>query len=158
MNLNATLFGQMITFTIFIWFCMKFVWPYIVKAMEERETKIADGLAAAERGQHDLELAQHRISKQFREAKVKASDIIVQAQQRSNQIIEEAQQRAREEGDRLIAVAHTEIEQERQRAKQKLRRDTVDLAIYGAEKILERDIDDAAHAQMFDKLIAEIDD
>ncbi len=158
MNLNATLLGQMITFTVFVWVTMKYVWPFIVKALQERQQKIADGLAAAERAERDLELAQHRIAQQLRDAKVQAAQIIEQAKKRSGLLVEEAKHRAQEEGDRLVAMAHAEIQQEQQRSRLELRKETVNLAIAGAEKILEQNIDDKAHANMFDKLIAELEE
>lgn len=157
MDLNATLLGQILTFTVFVWFTMKYVWPPIVSAMEERKKKIAEGLAAAERGHRDLELAQHRIAQQLRDVKAQASDILDQAHQRGVQIIEEAKNKAREESQRIVALAHTEIAQEHERIRQILRKETVELAISGAEKILESQIDSQQHAMMVKKLTAEIE-
>lgn len=156
MDINATLLGQLITFTIFVWFTMKYVWPPIIKAMQEREKRIADGLAAAERGKHDLELAQHKISEQLRDTKIHAAEILDQANKRAGQIIEEAKQRAREEGERLLAIAHSDIEQEMQAARQKLRGEVAKLAIAGAEKILTHSIDSATQQDLVKQLITEI--
>ena len=113
MNINLTLIGQSITFLIFVWFCMKFVWPFIRKAMDERTQQIAEGLSAAERAHRDLELAKDKVSSQLKDAKVEAASIIEQANRRAAQIIDEAKDRAREEGDRIKASAQAEIEQER---------------------------------------------
>jgi F-type H+-transporting ATPase subunit b len=121
MNINATLIGQIITFAIFVAFCMKFVWPHLLGAMAEREKKIADGLDAANRATRDLELAQQKAGDQLRESKEKAAEIIEQANKRANQIIEEAKDAAREEGSRLQAAAQAEIEQDVNRAKEGLR-------------------------------------
>lgn len=156
MEINATLIGQMITFAVFVWFTMKYIWPHIIKAMQEREKRIADGLAAAERGQHELELAQHKASDQMRDAKIHAAEILEQANKRANQIIEEAKERAREEGERLLAMAHSDIEQEMQLAREKLRNEVASLAIASAEKILERSVDPRVQSELVGKLITEI--
>lgn len=156
MDINITLFGQMITFGVFIWFTMKYVWPHILKSMQEREQRIADGLAAAQRGQHDLELAQHKATEYLRDAKIQAAEILEHANKRGNQIIEEAKERAREEGERLLVVARADIEQEFQMAKQKLRAEAANLAIFGAEKVLARSVDAATQHDLVEKLIAEI--
>lgn len=148
MNLNATLFAQLVVFFILAWFTMKFVWPPIVKALDERATKIADGLAAAERGKHDLELATKRSAESLREGKEKAADLLAQAEKRAAQIIEEAKANAKVEADRVIAGAKAEIEQEALRAKEALRDKVTTLAIAGAEKILRREIDAKAHADL----------
>lgn len=156
MEINATLIGQMITFIVFVAFTMKFVWPPIMKAMQEREQKIADGLAAADRGKHELELAQHKAIEQLRDAKIHAAEILEQANKRANQIVEESKERAREEGDRLLAIARGDIDHEMQSARQKLRQEVATLAVASAEKILSRSIDDATQKDLVDKLIAEI--
>lgn len=156
MNITATIFGQMIAFAFFVWFCMKYVWPPLTKALAARAKKIADGLEAAERAEKDLELAQERVSEQLKEAKVEASGIIEQANKRASQIVDEAKDQAREEGRRLIAGAQAEIEQEVNRAKEQLRKQVAGIAIAGAEKILEATIDEAAHAEMAEKLAASL--
>ncbi len=156
MNINATLIGQSITFFIFVWFCLKFIWPPIRNAMAEREQKIADGLQAADRAQHDLELAKEKVVQELHEAKQQASVIIEQANKRSAQIVDEAKQQAREEGDRLKVAAQAEIEQEVNRAREKLRRQVSTLAVAGAEKILQSSIDVGAHNELVEKLAAEL--
>ncbi len=148
MNLNATLVAQLAVFFILAWFTMKFVWPPIVKALDERAKKIADGLAAAERGKLDLELATKRSAEALREGKEKAGDVIGQADKRAQQMIEEAKQAAKVEADRIIAAAKSEIEQEAARAKEALRDQVALLAVAGAEKILRREVDAKAHADI----------
>jgi F-type H+-transporting ATPase subunit b len=156
MNINATLIGQSIFFFAFVWFVMKYVWPPIMNAMSERAKKIADGLAAAERGKHEQELAQNRAKEQLVEAKKQAADIIAQAQKRSNEIVDEAKGAAHEEGERIKAAAHAEIELEVNRAKEQLRAEVATLAIQGAEKILNKEIDASSHKAVLDELAAQI--
>lgn len=156
MNINATIFGQMIAFAFFVWFCMKYVWPPLTAALAERQKKIADGLEAAERAEKDLELAQARATEQLKQAKVEASGIIEQANKRASQIVDEAKDQAREEGKRLIAGAQAEIEQEINRAKEHLRTQVASIAVAGAEKILEASIDESAHAELTEKLAASL--
>ena len=134
MNINYTLIGQMIFFAIFVLFCMKYVWPPILAAMTEREKKISDGLAAADRASKDLELAQKKAVQELKEAKVQAAELIEQANKRANQIVDEAKESARQEGDRLIAAAKSEIEQEKNRVKEELRKEVAAIAVAGAEK------------------------
>jgi len=155
-NINATLIGQIITFAIFVWFCMKFVWPHLLSAMQEREKKIADGLDAANRAERDLELAQEKAASQLRESKEKAAEIIEQANKRANQIIDEAKEAARTEGARLVAAAQAEVEQEANRAKEDLRKQVSELAVAGAAKILGKSVDAAAHAELLNKLADEL--
>jgi F-type H+-transporting ATPase subunit b len=155
-NINATILGQMIAFAFFVWFCMKYVWPPLTAAMAERQKKIADGLEAADRAGKDLELAQSRVADQLKEAKSEASGIIDQANKRATQIIDEAKEQAREEGQRLIAGAQAEIEQEVNRAKEQLRAQVASIAIAGAEKILEASIDENAHAELAEKLASSL--
>jgi F-type H+-transporting ATPase subunit b len=147
-NLNATLVAQLVVFFILAWFTMRFVWPPIVKALDERAKKIADGLAAAERGKHDLELATKRSSEALREGKEKASEVIAQAERRALQIIEDAKLQAKVEADKVVAGAKAEIEQEAARAKETLRERVAELAVAGAEKILRREVDAKAHGDM----------
>jgi len=156
MNINLTLLGQSIMFFMFVWFCMKFVWPPITEALSQRKQQIADGLAAGERGKHDLELAAKRSSEILHEAKQKASDIVAQAEKRGVQIVEEAKNSAKTEGDRLLAGAKAEIEQEVFRAKESLRSQVADLAVAGAEKILRREVDAKAHAELLATLKSEL--
>ena len=156
MNINLTLFGQMVTFAIFVWFCMKFVWPVIIGAMEERQQKIADGLDAADRAMRDLEAAKSEATDQMKEAKQEAAAIVDQANKRANQLVAEAKVLAVAEGDRLKVAAEAEIEQEINRAKEELRSQVAGLAIAGAEKILEASIDDKANRALVDKLATQL--
>lgn len=156
MNFNATLIGQMVTFAVFVWFCMKFVWPPLVNAMAERQKQIADGLAAADRAGRDLELAQQKASQQLREAKEQAAVIIEAANKRANQIIDEAKDSARVEGERILAAASADVEQATVRAKEELRGQVAALAVAGAERILKATVDANAHKAMLDKLAAEL--
>lgn len=156
MNINATLLGQTITFFVFVWFCMKYVWPPIMQALAERKKQIADGLAAGERGKHELELASKRGAGILHETKQKSAEIIVQAEKRAEQIIEEAKATAKTEGERLLTGAKAEIEQEIHRAKEGLRQQVADLAMAGAEKILRREIDAKAHAELLASIKGEL--
>ncbi len=156
MNINATLIGQAISFIFFVWFTMKFVWPPIMSALEERKKKIADGLAAAERGKHEQVLAEQRATEVIGEAKQEASNIIAQAQKRANEIVEEAKETARAEGDRIVASANAEIEQEVNRAKEHLRGQVVSIAVAGAGKVLRREIDAKAHDDLLQDLVSQI--
>lgn len=156
MNINATLIGQSLAFLIFVVFCMKFVWPPVIAALQERQKKIADGLDAANRAARDLELAQDKAGQQLREAKAQAAEIIEQAKKRGAQIVEEARDQARVEADRVKAQAQAEIEQEINSVKDALRAQVGSLAVDGAEKILGATIDQNAHAELVNKLAAEI--
>ena len=156
MNINATLLGQTIMFAMFVWFCMKFVWPPIMAALEERKKQIADGLAAAERGKHDLELAAHRSADLIREAKEKAAEIIAQGDKRGSELVEAAKIQANAESERIVLAAKAEIEQEVFRAKEQLRTQVSAVALAGAGKILGREIDAKAHNDLLEKLVAEI--
>ena len=156
MNINATLIGQSVAFFIFVLFCMKFVWPPVIAALQERQKKIAAGLDAANRAARDLELAQDKAGQQLREAKAQAAEIIEQAKKRGNQIVDEARELARVEADRVKAQAQAEIEQELNSVKDALRTQLGGLAVEGAEKILGATIDQNAHAELVNKLAAEI--
>ncbi|AOL99995.1 F0F1 ATP synthase subunit B [Cobetia marina] len=156
MNLNLTLIGQAIAFAVFVFFCMKYVWPPVTQALAERQKKIADGLDAASRATRDLELAQEKASETLRESKEEAASIIEQAHKRSNQMIEEAREAARAEGERMVAQARAEITQEINQAKDELRGQVASLAVIGAERILESSIDEAKHRELIDKLAAEL--
>jgi F-type H+-transporting ATPase subunit b len=155
-DLNATFFGQTIAMFVFVWFCMKFVWPPIIAMIEERQTQIADGLAAAEKGARSLEEAQSQVAKAVEEARVQARQIIDQANQRANGIVEEARTGATQERDRILATARAEVEQEINRARDELRGQVAAIAVAGAEKILSREIDAAAHRELLERLAAEI--
>ncbi|TDY03717.1 F0F1 ATP synthase subunit B [Thiohalophilus thiocyanatoxydans] len=156
MNINLTLIGQTLTFIVFVWFCMKFVWPPIMNALNERKKKIADGLAAAERGAHEKELAEKKAAEVLHEAKQQAQDIINQAQKRASEIVEESKETARSEGERIIATANAEIEQEVNRAREELRGQVASLAVAGAGKILKREIDAKANEDLLKDLVAQI--
>lgn len=156
MNINLTLIGQMLAFVAFVVFCMKYVWPPILAAMQEREQKISDGLAAADKASHDLELAKEKAVERLKEAKEEASGIIEAANRRANQIIDEAKEAAVAEADRVKASAQAEIEQETNRAREQLRSQVAALSLAGAEKVLGASIDAAAHADIVDKLAAEL--
>ena len=145
-----------IAFGIFIAFCMKYVWPPIMQALEERTKKIADGLAAAERGRHEQELAEKRAQQVISEAKEQANEIISQAQRRSNEIVDESKDTARVEGERILMSAQAEIEQEANKAKDELRGQVGSIALAGAAKILNREIDDKAHTDLLKELVSRI--
>jgi F-type H+-transporting ATPase subunit b len=152
MNINATLIAQALSFAILIWFTVRFVWPMITDAMDERNRRIADGLAAAERGRQDLQQASQRTADMVREAKQQAQDILAQAERRGAQLVEEAKQAAVAEGQRLIAGAKAEIGQEVARAREGLRNQVAQLAVAGAEKILRREVDARAHAALLTEI------
>ena len=156
MNINLTLIGQSITFVFFVMFVMKFVWPPLVAALEERKAKIADGLAAAEKGKHDGELAKQKVIDTLKEAKEKAQDIINQAEKRASEIVEESKDNAKAEGERILAAANAEIDQEVNRAREQLRGQVVSLAVAGAEKVLKREVDEKANEDLLKDLVAQL--
>jgi F-type H+-transporting ATPase subunit b len=156
MNINLTLIGQSITFAIFVWFCMKFIWPPIVNALDARKKQIADGLAAADRGKHELELAGRRASESLHDAKQKAAEIIAQAEKRAAQLIDEAKNTAKTEGERQLAAAQAEIEQEAFRAREHLRAQVASLVVAGAEKVLRREVDAKVHADLLEAIKSEL--
>jgi F-type H+-transporting ATPase subunit b len=155
-NINLTLFGQTLAFAIFVWFCMKFVWPPITAAMSARQKKIAEGLDAAGRAQTDLKLAQEKVADTLRQTKEQSAKILEQANKHASVIVEEAKEQARAEGERLVAGARAEIEQEVNRAKDQLRSQVATLAVLGAEKILESKIDAQAHNDLVEKLASQL--
>lgn len=156
MNINLTLIGQSITFIFFVMFVMKFVWPPLVAALEERKKTIADGLAAAEKGKHDGELAKQRVLDTLKDAKAQAQDIINLAEKRASEIVEESKDTAKAEGDRIIAAANAELEQEVNRAREQLRGQVVSLAVSGASKVLKREIDEKANEDLLKDLVAQL--
>ncbi len=156
MNLNLTILGQAISFGMFVWFCMKFVWPPIITAMQERQAKIADGLAAAEKGAEAHELAQKEADVLVAAAKSQASEIISQAQKRSNSMVDDAKDEARSEAEKVKQSAQADIEQEVVAAREVLRGQVSTLAVAGASRILGKEIDATAHAKALDDLIAQI--
>ncbi|MBP1149266.1 MULTISPECIES: F0F1 ATP synthase subunit B [unclassified Methylocaldum] len=152
MSINATLIGQMITFALLVWFTMKYVWPPLMQALEERKKKIADGLASAEKGKHEMELAEKRATALLREAKDQAADIVNLAQKRASEVVEESKQSAKDEGERIVAAAKAEIERELQQAKEGLRQQVAVLAISAAEQILQKEVDQKKHREIIDNL------
>jgi F-type H+-transporting ATPase subunit b len=156
MNFNLTFLGQMISFVVFIWFTMTYVWTPIVKALNDRKAKIAEGLAAAERGHKEKELGEQRALELMKDAKGQAADILAQAQKRASEIVEEAKTDARVEGQRLVAAAQAEIERETNRAREELRERVATLAVAAAEKILQKEIDVATHRSLVDAFAKQI--
>ena len=156
MNINLTLIGQSITFAVFVWFCMKFIWPFIVKALDDRKQKIADGLADAERGAKDLELARDKAKSILHEAKEQARTIIAQAEKRGAEIIEQSKLDAKEESGRIVTAAQAEIDQEVNRAREELRGKVIDLALVASTKILEREVKIEDHNASLEKISASL--
>jgi len=156
MNINFTLIAQAKTFAIFIWFTVKFVWPPLLNAIEKRQKEIADGLAAANEGKMSLEVASKKNAEALEQTKQKSSEILGQAEKRASQIIDDAKVTANTEAERIKSSAQSEIEQEINRAKEDLRGQISNLAIAGAEKILEKEIDKKAHAEMLTKLAKDL--
>lgn len=156
MNINLTLFGQSIAFLVFVWFCMKFVWPPIIGALAERQKKITQGLEAAERGMQAQEQAELKVEEALTDAKQQASEIINQAQKRANEIVDEAKTTAVTEGDRIKATAQSEIDKEINKAKEQLRGQVAVLAVAGAEKILHKEVNADTHRAVLDELSAQI--
>lgn len=156
MDINITLIVQMLVFAAFVWFTMTFVWPPLTKALEERQNKIADGLAAAERGRRELELAQHRVKDELKQAKVDAADIIEKAHRRASQLVEEAKEEARHEVLRVGRVAAEQLDQEINHAKETLRAQVGALAVLCAEKILKHEVNEKESEALIDHLIEEI--
>ncbi len=155
MNFNATLIGQMITFVIFVWICMKYIWPPLMTVLEERNKRFADGLAAAQQGQKDLEEAQSKVSDSLNEAKTQAQEIINQAQKRANEIVDEAKDSARDEAEKIKAAASADIDQQVTAAREQLRKEVSTIALAGAEQILKREVDAKAHSAVLDELVAQ---
>lgn len=156
MDINLTLIGQTIAMIVFVWFCMKFIWPPIMTAIEERQTQIADGLAAAERGKQSLEKAQAEADQIVEDARKQATGILDQANARANEIVSEGKADGTKERERQIAAARSEIEQETNRAREELRGQVSAIAVASAEKILNREIDATAHQDILGKLANEL--
>jgi F-type H+-transporting ATPase subunit b len=156
MNLNLTLVAQAVSFALFIWFTVKFVWPPMLRAIETRQKTIADGLAAAEQGRRALETSNREAEEAVREARNRAAEIIAQAEKRAAQMIDEARKAAKEEGGREKAAAQAEITQAVTRAREQLRDRVASLAVAGAEKILRREVDAKAHADLLEAIKREI--
>ena len=156
MNLNATLIAQTVVFFVLAWFTMKFVWPPLVKALDERAKKITDGLAAAEKGRQDLMSAETRAKDIERQARDRANEIVAAAEKRAATMVDEAKGTAKAEGERLLTAAKADVGQETQRAKDALRKEVAALAVAGAEKILRREVDQKAHADILGQLEREL--
>jgi F-type H+-transporting ATPase subunit b len=156
MNINLTLLGQTVTFIVFVWFCLKFIWPHIIKAMDDRKTQIADGLAAGERGRHEQELAEQRAVTVIREAKDQAKEILAQAHRRGDEIVDEAKNDGRAEGERMLRAAEAEIEQQMNQTREQLRADVVKLSLQGAQQVLGREVDEKAHTEQLTRLAAQL--
>ncbi len=152
MSINATLIGQMITFTLLVWFTMQYVWPPLFGALEERKKKISEGLAAAEQGQEDIVLAKEKAAQILKDAKTESADIIANTQKRENAMIEESKETAKLEGEKMIASAKAQIEQEMQQAKESLRKEVSSLALKAAEQILQEEVDKAKHKDIIKKV------
>ncbi|MBE0434507.1 MAG: F0F1 ATP synthase subunit B [Methylomicrobium sp.] len=156
MSINATLIGQMITFALLVWFTMKFVWPPLYQSLEERKKRIADGLAAAEKGQEEMEMAEKRALNVLKDAKEQSSDIVNLAQKRANEIVEESKDAAKKEGERLLVAAQAQVDQELQQVKENLRKEVSSLALNAAEQILSAEIDQAKHQEILNKVSNQI--
>jgi len=152
MNINLTLLMQAVIFLIFIWFCAKFIWPVLMRAIEERQKQIADGLAAGEEGRQSLTRAEKRIAEMLTEAKTRASDIVAQGEKLKSDTVDQARTDAQTEADRILTAAKAEIQQEVYRAKEALRGQVAALAVAGAAKILKREVDAKAHADLLAEL------
>lgn len=151
--MNLTLLGQMGTFAVLVYFIWRFLWDPITQMMEDRSKRIADGLAAAEKGKHELELAEKRAADVLRDTRSKASDIIAHAERRAAEIVDEAKGDAKIEAERILAVARSDIEQEQNRAREELRTAVAELVVMGASQILEQEIDAKVHAKLLDNAI-----
>lgn len=156
MNINMTLIGQAIAFAAFVWFCMKFVWPPLMAALNERKKQIADGLAAAEKGQQAEALAKQEAQKAIADAKEQAAEILRKAEKRGSEIVEESKVDAKAEAERIMTAARAEIDQELNRAREHLRGQVSAIVISGATKVIEKEIDEKSHADLVNKLVAEI--
>ena len=152
MSINATLIGQVITFTLLVWFTMKYIWPPLIEALEERKKKIAEGLAAAERGQEEKDLAEKRAMAVLKEAKEQSADIVNMAHKRANEMVEESKETAKKEGERLVLAAEAQIEQEVQQAREGLRKEVSALALNAAEQILQAEVDESRHKKIIDNV------
>ncbi|QWF70832.1 F0F1 ATP synthase subunit B [Methylomonas paludis] len=156
MSINITLIGQMITFSLLVWLTMKYIWPPIIAAMDERKAKIAEGLAAAQKGQEEIKLAEKKATGLLREAKQTSAEIISAAQKRANELVEEAKNQARLEGERQLEAAHAQIAQEILQARENLRKEVSSLALRAAEQILKEEIDKAKHQNILNRAVDEL--
>jgi F-type H+-transporting ATPase subunit b len=153
MNINLTLIGQSIVFIFFVWFTLKFVWPPIANALEERKKEIADGLAAGEKGKNDLKLAEKRVVEVIKGGKDKAAEIIGNADRHATEIVDGAKERAKQEAEKIIEAAQAEIEQEANQAREALRRQVSEIVVAATGKVLEKEIDAKAHARLIDGVV-----
>ena len=156
MNVTATLFGQMGTFLVLVLFVMKFLWRPVLNALEDRRKRIADGLAAAEKGHESQARAEEQAADVLKEAREQASEIISQAQRRGVEIVEESKASARTEGERILVAAHAEVDQESMRAREALRKEVGLIALAGAERLLRREVDAGQHAELLGQLAEEL--
>nr|VFJ42745.1 MAG: F-type H+-transporting ATPase subunit b [Candidatus Kentron sp. DK]VFJ47037.1 MAG: F-type H+-transporting ATPase subunit b [Candidatus Kentron sp. DK] len=156
MNLTATLIPQIVVFGVLVWFIRQFLWDPVLRILEDRKKRVADGLAAAERGHHEKELADRHARKTIHDAKEQAAAIINQAHKRAGEIVEESKDNARTEGERLISAAQSEIDQEKNRAREQLRKEVTKIALAGVEKILMREVDATAHNKVFEELTSQL--
>ncbi len=156
MNMNMTLIGQTLAFFLFVWFCKKFVWPPMIAAMQARQEQIADGLAAAQKGQQAQELAEQEAAKLISDAKAQASEIIANAEKRGNSVVDEAKQTATSEKARIVASAQSELEQSVHAAREALRGQVSSIAVAAASKIVDKEIDEKAHAGLLDDLVKQL--
>ena len=157
MDFNLTLIGQTIAMIVFVWFCMKFIWPPLMKAIDDRRKVIADGIAAGEKGQKELAEARHGSEAILAEARQKATQVVDMAHKRSGEMVGEAKNTAVAEGERIVSQAHSEIANEKTRARDSLRKEVAALAVAGATKVLGREVDAKAHAALLDELAAELE-
>lgn len=155
MNFNATLYGQIIAFAFFVWFCVKYVWPIIIKGLDDRQAKIADGLAAGEKGKQELIVAHQEAAKILNESKSKAQELINQGQKRHDQIVDEAKEDAVKEGEHILNLARDEIAQDQEKAKVALRTEVSNLIMVATEKILMREVDKKSHDEVLNKISTE---
>jgi F-type H+-transporting ATPase subunit b len=155
-NLTATLIPQILVFGILVWFIRQFLWDPVLRILDDRKKRIADGLAAAERGHHEKELADKRATEIIRDAKGQAADIINQANKRADGIIEESKESARAEGERLITAARSEVEREISQAREQLRKEVIGIALLGVEQVLMREVDANVHNEVFEKLASKL--
>ncbi len=156
MNMNLTLFGQTLAFFLFVWFCKKFVWPPMIEAMQARQEQIADGLAAAQKGQQAQEVAEQEAAKLISDAKAQASEIISNAEKRGNSVVDEAKETAVSEKERIVASAQAEVEQSVHSAREELRGQVSSIAVAAASKIVDKEIDEKAHAGLLDDLVKQL--
>ena len=156
MNINATLLGQTVAFFLFVWFCKKFVWPPMIAAMEARQEQIADGLAAAQKGQQAQEIAEQEAAKMISNAKTQASEIIANAEKRGNSVVDEAKETATSEKERIVASAQAEVEQSVHSAREELRGQVSSIAVAAASKIVDKEIDEKTYAGLLDDLVKQL--